>query len=73
MCKQKTCYDEQQIRANKYDCEGICYASTFMCPRVETCPETRSKEFKSTILAVIIIVTLMVSVCIGMIYLLLNL
>ena len=37
--------DEKELeRARKYNCDGLCYGCHFMCPRVDTCPETRLKE-----------------------------
>lgn len=43
-------------RAKKHDCDGICYCSQSMCPAVNTCEETRMKEFFGTILASLIII-----------------
>lgn len=38
-------------RQKKYDCDGWCYKNDSMCPMVETCPETRDKEFRATVIA----------------------
>lgn len=38
-------------RKKKYDCDGQCYTNNSMCPMVETCPETRDKEFWATVIA----------------------
>ena len=32
-------------RVRKHNCAGICYSKHSMCPLVETCDETRVKEF----------------------------
>lgn len=53
---------KEQERARKHDCDGKCYWSTGMCPRVEYCEETRAKEFLATLLALITI--LVAPVCV---------
>lgn len=45
----------QQERSKKYNCDGMCYTDTSMCPRAEVCPETRRSEFWATISAALII------------------
>ena len=50
---------KQQERAKKYGCDGTCYWSTGMCPRVETCDETRTGEFIATAIATITILVMM--------------
>lgn len=43
---------KQEELANKYHCDGRCYWSTGMCPRVDYCEHTRVKEFIATILII---------------------
>ena len=45
--------DKVQERKEKYNCDGHCYTPYYMCPRTEICPETRGREFISTIAAVL--------------------
>lgn len=47
---------EELERAKKYDCNGICYGCRFMCPRAETCPETKDREFMASMVAMITVV-----------------
>lgn len=42
----------QEEKSQKYGCDGVCYSNSSMCPRVDTCPETREKEFWASILAI---------------------
>ena len=49
MGRQKT----REEKVELYNCDGQCYWSTGMCPCVETCPETRTKEGLATIAAII--------------------
>lgn len=37
--------ERRKERARKHNCTGICYSKHSMCPLVETCDETRVKEF----------------------------
>lgn len=59
-------------RAKKYKCNGICYWSTGMCPLVEKCPETRDKEWRASIGALLIIGLVPIGVIIGIIVALFN-
>ena len=40
------------LRSARHGCDGFCYYSTGMCPYVDTCEETRVKEFFVTLMAV---------------------
>ena len=53
-----------------YGCDGQCYWSTGMCPCVDTCPETRTKEGLATIAAVIcyIVMLLLVPIIIAVLF-----
>ena len=42
---------EELEEAEKYNCNGICYGNRFMCPYVEACKKTRTKESIVTIFA----------------------
>ena len=45
--------EKRKIRSEKYDCDGKCYPDFgCCCPRVDYCPETRTKEFLGTIAAI---------------------
>lgn len=37
--------ERKKERAKKHNCTGICYSKHYMCQLVETCNETRVKEF----------------------------
>lgn len=50
MSKQFSYSQAQKSRAEKYGCDGICYSSTYMCPRAEYCDETRVREFVATVI-----------------------
>lgn len=52
---KKDFYSEEEInrRAKEHNCDGMCYTSKSMCPRAETCSETRTKEFIATVIAII--------------------
>ena len=57
--KQRT---QKEIElSKKYNCDGLCYGNTFMCPCVETCPETKGKEGFATLLASIVYILLCLS------------
>lgn len=47
--------NKQRKLADKYKCDGRCYWSTGMCPRVDYCEHTRYKEFIAMILAILLI------------------
>ena len=57
----------KEEKAQLYDCDGQCYWNTGMCPCVETCPETRTKEGWATIAAIIsyIVMLLLVPIMMG--------
>lgn len=62
----------REQRAKKHNCDGRCYWSTGMCPEVETCEETRTKEFICTGIAVltvflmpIIIIAILIAFFVG--------
>ena len=66
--------DEKEVkrRCKQYECDGLCYSRDKMCNRVDICPETRSREFAATVIAVILItsfylaaIILLLSVFIG--------
>ena len=44
-------------RAKSYDCDGLCYSRHKTCNRIDYCPETRSREFTATVIAVILLVS----------------
>lgn len=54
--------EERDRKREQYGCNGQCYWSTGMCPCVDTCPETRSKEGLATIAACIMYILVMASV-----------
>lgn len=37
--------EKRKERARKHNCAGICYGKRSICPLIETCDETRVKEF----------------------------
>lgn len=45
-------FNKEQERSKKYGCDGICYTPYNTCPKIETCPETKTREFAGTIVAV---------------------
>ena len=47
--------NKQKKLADKYKCDGKCYWSTGMCPRVDYCEHTRYKEFIAMMLAILLI------------------
>lgn len=52
-------------RKKKYGCDGKCYTSLSMCGAADTCPETRKKEWRATVISlVIILLSLLVGVVI---------
>lgn len=53
---------KELARANKYNCDGLCYENRFMCPRVDYCNETRTKEGIATILACIVYICMLIIV-----------
>ena len=57
----------KQEKEKLYGCDGQCYWSTGMCPCVDTCPETRTKEGLATIAAIIsyIVMLLLVPIMMG--------
>ena len=42
---------EEIEKSKKHNCDGLCYTRYHMCPRVDYCSETRTKEFFATIIA----------------------
>lgn len=46
-------------KTKQYNCDGICYTPTSMCPFAERCPETRTKEGLATIAAAICYILMM--------------
>lgn len=53
--KRKRCKDDVKRRQELYGCDGNCYGypdNNRMCPLVETCPETRTKEFLATLFVI---------------------
>ena len=52
----------KEKKAKLYGCDGQCYWNTGMCPCVETCPETRTKEGLATIAASIVTIIFMILV-----------
>ena len=54
--------EEVKRRVKEYDCDGICYSDNKMCNRVYHCPETRSKEFATTVIAVVLLVSIYAAV-----------
>lgn len=59
-------------RSKKYGCDGQCYTSTGMCPRVEYCPETRKIELLATIIAMAIMLVIPIVGFIMAIYTIVN-
>lgn len=53
---------EELIKANKYNCDGLCYGNRFMCPRADYCNETRIKEGIATIIACIVYICMLIIV-----------
>ena len=51
----------REERARKHQCDGICYTSTYMCPRAELCDETRVGEFIATVIAAILVILAVLS------------
>lgn len=64
MWKQK--HKTKKEKAQLYGCDGQCYWNTGMCPCVETCPETRTKEGLATIAAIISYIVMLLLVPIMM-------
>lgn len=60
-------------RAKKYKCDGICYWTAGMRPLVETCPETRDKEWRATLYTLLAIVLVPIGIIIGIILAFFNL
>ena len=60
-------------RAKKYKCNGICYWATGMCPLVETCPETKDKEWRAALYTLLVIGLVPIGIVIGIILALFNL
>lgn len=58
----------EQERSRKYGCDGVCYTSTSMCPRVEICPETRRVEFGASVAAALAVFAIPVAVVAAIIY-----
>ena len=56
MFKKFDSEEQREERAKKHQCDGICYASTYMCPRAEWCDETRVGEFIATVIAAILVI-----------------
>lgn len=52
----------KEEKAKLYGCDGQCYWNTGMCPCVETCPETRTKEGLATIAASVVTILFMILV-----------
>ena len=46
--------NKQRKLADKYKCDGKCYWSTGMCPRVDYCEHTRYKWFITMMLAILL-------------------
>lgn len=46
--------NKQKKLADKYKCDGRCYWSTGMCPRVDYCEHTRYKEFITMMLVILL-------------------
>lgn len=45
---------KQEIElSKKYNCDGLCYGHTFMCPGAEKCPQTAAEEGRATLFAII--------------------
>lgn len=59
----------QRERSQKYDCDGVCYTDTSMCPRAEICPETRRAEFCATIAAALTMIVVPIAAAAVIIYL----
>lgn len=59
----------QQERSQKYDCDGVCYTDTSMCPRAEICPETRRAEFGATIVAALTMIVVPIAAAVAIVYL----
>lgn len=66
MGRRKT--KEEKVKL--YNCDGQCYWNTGMCPCVETCPETRTKEGLATIAAIIsyIVMFLLAPIMLAMLF-----
>lgn len=47
---------DREQGAKEHNCDGRCYWSTGMCPMVETCEETRTKEFIGTIMTALTVI-----------------
>lgn len=59
--------NKEQERSEKYGCNGRCYTSTQMCPRVEFCPKTRDEEFAATMIAVTTVIFAPIVAAIGIV------
>lgn len=42
---------EEIEKSKKHNCDGLCYTCYHVCPRIDYCTETRTKEFFATVLA----------------------
>ena len=85
MGKTKKYTDEEKLeqRRQTYGCDGYCYGCNThldkndsrrmdMCSCVDTCPETRTKEFIATIIATILYIIILLSPIFFMLYLFVN-
>ena len=61
MFKKFDSEERREERARKHQCDGICYTSTYMCPRAEWCDETRVGEFIATVIAAILVILVALS------------
>lgn len=64
MIFKKYTNDKKEVkeRSKKYNCDGLCYSEKGMCPVVETCEATRTKEFIATIFAHAVILLIQFSI-----------
>lgn len=58
---------DREQRAKLHNCDGRCYWSTGMCPKVEVCEETRTKEFACTVIAALIVYLIPIVIIAGVI------
>lgn len=58
-----------QRRQKTYGCDGQCYSGIQCCNAIDTCDETRHKEFLATILVLVLFILIAIAILIGLIWL----
>lgn len=64
---------EEEKLSKKYGCDGRCYTPTSMCPRVETCPETRFREFLAVFVLVAGLALMPIAAVVGIVSIVMSL